>query len=89
VQASGYKTLGILCCKSNPITAKFWLDRCGYVPGESIIFNAEVENLSRKAMRGTKVQIIEVRGNENCHQTKKSGLLRDLFYVYVKNKFFT
>ena len=61
VQASGFKTLGILCCKSNPITAKLWLDRCGYVPGEKIYFNAEVENLSRKTMRGTKVQIIEVR----------------------------
>lgn len=60
VQASGFKTLGVLCCKSNPITAKFWLDRAGHVPGEKINFNAEVENLSRKNMRGSKVQIIEV-----------------------------
>ena len=54
------KTLGLLCCQSGPITAKVWLDRVGYVPGEKILFNAEVENLSRKKMRGTRVQIVEV-----------------------------
>ena len=32
----------------------------GYVPGEKIYFNAEVENLSRKTMHGSKFQLIEV-----------------------------
>ena len=58
---SDYKTLGIFCCQSNPITAKFWMERVGYVPGEKIYFNAEVENLSRKSMHGSKVEIIEVK----------------------------
>lgn len=55
------KTLGLFCCQSGPITAKVWLDRVGYVPGESIPFNAEVENLSRKKMRGSSVQLVEAR----------------------------
>lgn len=84
MQASGFKTLGILCCKSNPITAKFWLDRCGYVPGESIIFNAEVENLSRKAMRGTKVQIIEVRGKKIVTRLK-NRVFYVAYFTYVNN----
>lgn len=61
IQASGFKTLRILGFTSNPITAKFWLDRAGYVPGEKMKFNAEVENLTRKRMRGSKIQIIEVK----------------------------
>ncbi|XP_046451060.1 arrestin domain-containing protein 17-like isoform X1 [Daphnia pulex] len=84
VQASGYKTLGILCCKSNPITAKFWLDRCGYVPGESIIFNAEVENLSRKAMRGTKVQIIE---KTSYHATRATEFHERVINESIRGKF--
>jgi hypothetical protein len=60
VEASDYKTLGLFCCQSNPITARFSLDRMGYVPGEKIYFNAEVENLSRQVMHGSKFQLIEV-----------------------------
>jgi hypothetical protein len=79
MQASGFKALGILCCKSNPITAKFWLDRCGYVPGEKIIFNAEVENLTRKTMRGSKVQIIEVK------EKNSPNVYLWTYTVHVKN----
>ena len=60
VEVSDFKTLGLFCCQSNPITPRFWLDRMGYVPGEKIYFNAEVENLSRKTMHGSKFQLIEV-----------------------------
>ena len=66
VQASDYKTLGLFCCQSNPITASFSLDRMGYVPGETIYFNAEVENLSRQVMHGSKFQLIEVQKRKMC-----------------------
>jgi len=54
------KTLGCWCCKSGPITAKAWLSQTGHVPGQTLYFNAEVENLSGKKMRGSRVQLVEV-----------------------------
>ncbi len=57
------KTLGCWCCKSGPITAKAWLSQTGHVPGQTLYLNAEIENLSRKKMRGSKVQLVEV----SCH----------------------
>ena len=45
-----HKRLCCLCCKSGPITAVISSNRAGYVPGEMIGFNAEVENLSNRMM---------------------------------------
>jgi hypothetical protein len=74
VEVSDFKTLGLFCCRSNPITARFWLDRMGYVPGEKIYFNAEVENLSRKTMHGSKFQLIEVIKYKDIRLNKFSQL---------------
>ncbi|XP_057375199.1 arrestin domain-containing protein 17-like [Daphnia carinata] len=84
VRATGFKTLGILCCKSNPIMATFWLDRAGYVPGEKIILNAEVENLTRKRMRGSKIQIIE---RTNFHATRATECHERVIHESVRGKF--
>ena len=48
------------CCSSGSITGRVWIDRAGYVPGETIYFNAEVDNASGKVMDGSKVQLVEV-----------------------------
>ncbi|XP_062597207.1 arrestin domain-containing protein 17-like [Saccostrea cucullata] len=40
------KFLCCLCCKSGPITGMLKLDRVGYVPGEAITFNAEIQNMT-------------------------------------------
>jgi hypothetical protein len=42
--------------------ADAWLDRTGYgyVPGEKIQFNANIDNFSGKSVRGTTVQLIQV-----------------------------
>ena len=54
------KTLGFWPVKSGPIIAKAWVDKTGYVPGETIYFNGHVENQSGKPMRGSRIQIVEV-----------------------------
>uniref|UniRef100_A0A0P6EZD4 Arrestin domain-containing protein n=1 Tax=Daphnia magna TaxID=35525 RepID=A0A0P6EZD4_9CRUS len=84
IQASGFKTLRILGFTSNPITAKFWLDRAGYVPGEKMKFNAEVENLTRKRMRGSKIQIIE---RTNFHATRATESHERVIHESVRGKF--
>lgn len=35
-----------LCCKSGPVSGTIHLDRIGFVPGEEININAEIQNLS-------------------------------------------
>nr|XP_022332254.1 arrestin domain-containing protein 3-like [Crassostrea virginica] len=42
------KFLCCLCCKSGPITGMIRLDRCGFVPGEAIQFNAEIQNMTSR-----------------------------------------
>lgn len=37
-----------LCCKSGPIKATLRLNRIGYVPGESVFFEASIENKSSR-----------------------------------------
>jgi len=55
-----HKTLGCLCWKSGPITATLHLNRTGYVSGEMIKFNVEVENLSSRDMESTFLSLQEV-----------------------------
>lgn len=35
-----------LCCKSGPVSGTIYLDKIGFVPGEMININAEIQNLS-------------------------------------------
>lgn len=42
------KYLCCLCCRSGPISGLIKLDRSGYVPGEMIPFNAEIQNMSSR-----------------------------------------
>lgn len=42
----GSKRMFCLCCKSGPISGTIHLDRIGFVPGERIDINAEIQNLS-------------------------------------------
>lgn len=43
-----HKTFCCLCCASGPLSFVVRIDRTGYVPGESIAINAEIDNLSDK-----------------------------------------
>ncbi|XP_056022796.1 arrestin domain-containing protein 17-like isoform X2 [Ostrea edulis] len=50
------KFLCCLCCKSGPITGMLRLDRVGYVPGEAITFQAEIQNMTSRVC-GTHVKL--------------------------------
>ncbi|XP_067665042.1 arrestin domain-containing protein 3-like [Haliotis asinina] len=58
-RGSRSKTLCCLCCASGPISATFSIDRQGYVPGEEIVINAEIENLSNKRVKKSKVILMQ------------------------------
>ena len=45
--------------RKGPVTAKAWIDQSGYAPGQILYFNASVENLSKKKMEGSTVQLIQ------------------------------
>jgi len=55
-----HKRLCCLCCKSGPISAIIATNRSGYVPGEMIGFNAEVDNLSNREMNRSTLQLVEI-----------------------------
>ncbi|XP_065942642.1 arrestin domain-containing protein 17 isoform X5 [Magallana gigas] len=42
------KFLCCLCCRSGPISGTVSLNRSGYVPGEAIHFNAEIQNMTSR-----------------------------------------
>jgi len=54
------KTLGVPPFNSKPITGKVWLDRVGYVPGESILVNARADNQSKSRMRDCRIRLVEI-----------------------------
>ncbi|XP_022332250.1 arrestin domain-containing protein 17-like [Crassostrea virginica] len=62
------KFLCCLCCKSGPITGMIRLDRCGFVPGEAIQFNAEIQNMTSRVC-GIHVKLTM---NTIFHATTKS-----------------
>ena len=79
--ASGTKSKNICswCCFGKaPITAQAWINQSGYVPGEILFFNASVENLSGKTMKGSTVQLIqEIEYFAQDKQEKSIRVIRD------------
>lgn len=57
IQKSATKQLCCLCCSSGPITTFLSIDRHGFVPGEPITINAEIENLSGRKIRSSSVTL--------------------------------
>jgi len=53
------KNFCCFCCKSGPLSVVLLTERSGYVPGEYIVFSAEVDNQSDKEMTNTTVQLLE------------------------------
>ncbi len=55
------KYLCCCCCKSGPLSCSLRLDRTGYVPGEDINVDAEIQNLSRKEITASYVTMQQVQ----------------------------
>ncbi|KAK3583548.1 hypothetical protein CHS0354_026133 [Potamilus streckersoni] len=56
-QAQDSKTVCCCCCESGPVTCVFRIDRIGYVPGESIVCNAEITNNCNRVIWSSKVKL--------------------------------
>ena len=54
------KTLGCFCCVTGPIHAQAKIRKSGYVPGETLLLDADTENQSGVSMRGSKAQFVQV-----------------------------
>ena len=57
--SSSQKNLGCFCWRSGTIMASLHTDRTGYVTGETIRFNAEVENLSSNDLNSVLLNLVE------------------------------
>jgi len=55
--AQDSKTLCCLCCKSGPIEADFHMEKMGFVPGEYMHFDVNLENGSSSDMDGSQISI--------------------------------
>lgn len=55
---SKHKTLWCFC-PSGPISAVIHTNRTGFVPGEMIVFNAEIDNQSNRQINGSKLRLVE------------------------------
>ena len=75
--STGSKTLFCLCCMSGPISVTVYTNKSGYVPGERIIVNAEIENLSNLNIRASHVKLMQVTTYMESRrtQTKKTELV--------------
>lgn len=81
VQGQNSKNLCCLCCKSGPIAAQFHIDRAGYVPGDTVYLNAEINNNSSRRMRASRVKLIMV-----CPKRYYLGLEKDFFSSLILKK---
>lgn len=76
------KVLCCWCCASDPIIASMTVARQGFVPGEAIVFNSEIDNKSDRDMTCTKARLImqvkyhargKTRTVNNCIQELQHG----------------
>ncbi|XP_050687693.1 arrestin domain-containing protein 17-like isoform X2 [Eriocheir sinensis] len=58
--SSKSKNLCCFCCQTGPITLAARIPRRGYVPGEKIYVNAEVDNISSRNTRRTRLLLLQV-----------------------------
>eukprot|EP00105_Crassostrea_gigas_P028657 XP_011450385.1 PREDICTED: arrestin domain-containing protein 17 [Crassostrea gigas] len=45
------KNVCCLCCKSGPVTGKIRVDRIGHVPGDTVRFQSEIQNLTNRVCK--------------------------------------
>ena len=56
---TNHKHFGFFCCKSGPLSAVVHLNKTGFVPGESIMVSAEIDNTSDRQIKGSSAKIIQ------------------------------
>ncbi|XP_053640537.1 arrestin domain-containing protein 17-like [Cherax quadricarinatus] len=58
--SSTSKNVCCFCCQTGPITLAARIPRQGYVPGEEILVSAEVDNISSRSTRRTRLLLLQV-----------------------------
>ncbi|XP_053405767.1 arrestin domain-containing protein 3-like isoform X2 [Mercenaria mercenaria] len=71
-QVSDSKTVCCCCCESQPITATFRIDRSGYVPGESISCNAEIQEGTGRGVHSSKIKLVRKTTHRTHGGSKES-----------------
>ena len=56
----GSESVGWFCCPSGDVSADLTLGKTGYVPGEKILFRANIDNQCDKEMKDARARIIQV-----------------------------
>ncbi|XP_059158632.1 arrestin domain-containing protein 3-like [Physella acuta] len=69
-QATKWKQLCCLCCKSGSIEATLHVDRQGYVPGEAIKLHAHIINGSNRKIRKSTIELIMKKTFQTRTSTK-------------------
>lgn len=64
MQATDSKTVCCLCCESDPVSATFRLDKVAFVPGETIVFDADIQDGTGRGINSSVVKLIMV-GSRN------------------------
>ena len=54
------KTIGTWCCDTGPAYAKLELSRTGYVPGDYIVCNAEINEGTGRGAQWSKLRLMMV-----------------------------
>eukprot|EP00095_Tigriopus_kingsejongensis_P010743 maker-scaffold277_size226016-snap-gene-0.23 protein:Tk10743 transcript:maker-scaffold277_size226016-snap-gene-0.23-mRNA-1 annotation:"arrestin domain-containing protein 3" len=60
VQVMDHKNLCCFCCRSGPISAVVRMPKTGFVPGEVLVLDAEVENKSSRTMNRSQVRLMQI-----------------------------
>ena len=58
------------------IRAEAWLDKAGYIAGETIHFNAKIENSRDESVRNSYIQLIQVNSAPQINYTISSLMSR-------------
>ncbi|CAH1798043.1 unnamed protein product [Owenia fusiformis] len=72
LEGKNEKTLCCWCCASGPISATFRIAKQGYVPGEPIYINAEIENNASRKMKASRVEFKQIIAFHATRKTRHS-----------------
>ena len=60
IECNKHDYMCCLWCKSGPLSMVLRIDRSGYVPGENMLINAEITNMTKVKVNYSRAQIKQV-----------------------------
>lgn len=80
-QSTDSKTVCCCCCETAPLTATFRIDKTGYVPGESISCNAEIQEGTGRGVHSSKIKLVmlttyRTHGGSKKRETREIACLQ-------------